>query len=157
MQQAVNVVAERFTWVKGEPGIGLRWKKWLKNVQRYMEGYGIDNAQRKVSLLLYTGGPQLEELYDSLPTPAQWPAAYATGGAQDNDFEPAVFRLNEYFKPGQNDYFELDAFFKAVHEPGETLLQFVARLRKLQGTCGLEKTEGLPPVADRLIVSRVMS
>ena len=157
MQQAVCVVAERFTWVKGEPGIGLRWKKWLKNLQRYMGGNAITDAQRKLDLLLYTGGPQLEEMFDALPDPATWPIAYREGGDQNNVFDRAVYKLNDYFKPSHNDYFDLDAFFKAVQEPGETLLQFVARLRKLQSTCGLETTTGLPSIIERLIISRVVS
>ena len=46
-----------------------RWKKWLQSFQYFLVAKGVVNDAQKKALLLYTGGIQVQELYETLTDP----------------------------------------------------------------------------------------
>ena len=51
------------------------------------------------------------------------------------DYDTAQAKLDAYFSPKKNIDYQIFQFHQAVQQPGETVDQFVTRLRKLAATC----------------------
>ena len=45
---------------------GQRWPKWCKEFERYVKGSGITDDEQKMNMLLYTAGPDVCDIYDTL-------------------------------------------------------------------------------------------
>ena len=45
---------------------GLRWKKWLGRFERLTIRMGISDDKQKRALLLHYGGPEVDEIFDTL-------------------------------------------------------------------------------------------
>ena len=72
-----------------------RWQQWLKRFKRYLLAMDIKSKARQRAMLLYAAGPEVEAVFDSLPD-----------NGEDDDFDTACEKLNEYFSPeevGQAD------------------------------------------------------
>ena len=82
----------------------------------------ITNDKQKRALLLYQAGEATQEIFETLPE---------TG----DDCATAQAKLDEYFSPKKNVDYQVFQFRQAVQQPGETVDQFVTRLRKLAATC----------------------
>ena len=82
----------------------------------------ITNDKQKRALLLYQAGEATQEIFETLPE---------TG----DDYATAQAKLDEYFSPKKNVDYQVFQFCQAVQQPGETVDQFVTRLRKLAATC----------------------
>ena len=67
---------------------GPRWKKWLARLEQMLIGMNITVSKRKRALLLHYAGPEVDEIFDTLPN---------TG--DDSDYATTVEKLNEYFSP----------------------------------------------------------
>ena len=65
---------------------GPRWKNWLGRLERLFIGMNITIPKRKRALLLRYAGPEVDNIFDSLPD---------NGDA--NDYDTAVERLIESF------------------------------------------------------------
>jgi len=75
-------------------------------------------------LLLHFAGPDVQEIFATLPD---------TGEA--TDYQAAVDALNAYFVPQVNSAFARQTFHQLQQKEGETVLQFVTRLRKAARDC----------------------
>ena len=84
----------------------------------------ITVAKRKRALLLHYAGPEVDEIFDTLPN---------TG--DDSDYDTAVAKLNEYFSPQANTTYEVYSFRQTKQKEGESLDSFHTRLRQLMKTC----------------------
>ena len=82
----------------------------------------ITNDKQKRALLLYQAGEATQEIFETLPE---------TG----DDYATAQAKLDQYFSPKKNVNYQVFQFRQAVQQPGETVDQFVTRLRKLAATC----------------------
>jgi len=80
-----------------------------------------DNARQK-AIMLHLLGPETERIFDTL-TP------------EDDTYEKAMQILNEHFKQKKNVPFEISVFHKASQKQGESMEQFVTRLRQLSLHC----------------------
>ena len=87
-------------------------------------GMNITVAKRKRALLLHYAGPDVDEIFDTLPN---------TGN--DSDYDTAVAKLNEYFSPQANTTYEVYNFRQTKQKEGESLDSFHTRLRQLAKTC----------------------
>jgi len=58
---------------------GPHWEKWLARLERMLIGTNITVPKRKRALLLHYAGPDVDEIFDTLPN---------TG--EDNDYDTAV-------------------------------------------------------------------
>lgn len=116
----------------GEPSsVGRRWQRWLKSFSVYADSKGlliqVDKADNKIqrrALLLYSAGEAVQEIFETLPD---------TGEAKD--YEKAVKALNDYFIPKVNSTYQNHLFRSMEQENGETVAQFVTRLRHVVKDC----------------------
>ena len=102
--------------------LSQHWKSWKKRFQTYVAALDIKEDKQKRALLLYQAGKATQEIFETLE---------GTG----EDYKTAKEKLDEYFSPKKNVDYEIFQFCKATQEPGETVDQFVTRLRKLAATC----------------------
>ena len=110
--------------VHADGNAGPRWKRWLGRLERILIGKNITVAKRKQALLLHYAGPDVDEIFGTLPN---------TG--DDGDYDTAVAKLNEYFSPQVNTTYEVYNFRQTKQKEGESLDSFHTRLRQLAKTC----------------------
>lgn len=78
--------------------------------------------RKKRATLLHMGGLSLQEDYYNIP------GAHATD-TEDDVFEIAVKKLDEYFSPKQSRVYERHLFRLMKQEPWEKFEKFLIRLR----------------------------
>ena len=103
---------------------GPRWKKWLGRFERLTIAMGITDDKQKRALLLHYGGPEVDEIFETLQDVGE-----------DKDYNKAVEKLTAYFSPQVNTTYEVYNFRQAKQKDGETLDSFHTRLRNLAKTC----------------------
>ena len=112
--------------------IGPRWTRWLTSFELYADGKGLiisegttaATKQRRRATLLHLAGPDVQEIFTTLTE---------TGDA--TNYASAVEALNAYFVPQVNSAFARQTFHRITQNPGETVQQFVTRLRKAAKDC----------------------
>ena len=110
---------------KGEPNsLSVRWKRWKRAFNLYVASKGVTNEGQKVTLLLHSGGIELQEIYYTL-----------VSEDQDTSFNDCVAVLDNYFTPKVNVPFERHVFRQMQQMEGETIDQFVCRLRQKAISC----------------------
>ena len=115
--------------------LGPRWTRWLTSFELYADGKGLiidDDAtavvkQRRRALLLHLAGPDVQDVFSTLPD---------TG--EVTDYKKAVTALNTYFVPRVNSTYARQTFHKLCQEPGETVQQFSTRLRRTARDCDFQ-------------------
>ena len=93
---------------------------------------GVVNDAQKKALLLHTAGIEVQELYETLRDPGpsvEFEEDTAT------DLEKTVHNLNAYFVTKLNEPYERHVFRSMAQQDGETVGQFMARLRKQAQNC----------------------
>ncbi|XP_070535101.1 uncharacterized protein [Ptychodera flava] len=109
-----------------------RSTRWLTSFELYADGKGLildENAsaatkQRQRALLLHLAGPDVQDIFSTLSN---------TGSA--TEYSEAVTALNTFFVPKVHPAFARQTFHQIVQKQGETVLQFVTRLRKAAKDC----------------------
>lgn len=112
--------------------LGTRWKRWLTSFELYADGKGLilgdetpaATLQRRRALLLHLAGPDVQDIFSTLPN---------TGNAAD--YSAAVKALNDYFVPKVNTALARREFQNLRQKPGETVQQFATRLRQRVKDC----------------------
>ena len=95
---------------------GSRWKKWLGRFGRLTIGITISDEKQKRALLLHNGGPEVDEIFDTLQD-----------DGEDKDYEKAVEKLTTHFSPRVNVMYEVYTLRQAKQKDGETLDCFSAQ------------------------------
>ena len=116
----------------GDPsGVGRRWQRWMKSFSVYADSKGLiiqadkaDNKVQRRALLLHSAGEAVQEIFETLAE---------TGEAKD--YEKAVKALNDYFIPKVNSTYQNHVFRSMEQQDGETVAQFVTRLRQVVKDC----------------------
>ena len=107
----------------GDPNkIAQTWDKWQKSFQYVLDVSGITNDKRKKAMLLHMAGPETQEVFDTL-TPA------------NDTYDKALEALTSHFSVKKNVPFERNVFHDTKQKAGESVEQFVTRLRKLTASC----------------------
>ena len=101
-----------------------RWTQWLDRFYTYLAAADIKEATQKRALLLYQAGPEVYEIFKTLPD---------TGEAKD--FQKAVDALTLYFEPEKNRIYQVYLFRQATQQPTESVDEFHTRLRRLTKYC----------------------
>ena len=109
--------------------VAQRWQQWLKRFKRYLLAMDIKSKARQRAMLLYAAGPEVEAIFDTLPD-----------NGEDDDFDTACEKLNEYFSPSKNVAFEVYKFRQARQQEHETLDAYYTRLCTLAKTCEFADT-----------------
>ncbi len=76
--------------VSDTDGIGLRWTKWIKRLERLFEMKAVADSDKKINQLFLYGGSDLEDVYDT----------YKTNG---EDFAAVCAKLRDHFNPKSNN------------------------------------------------------
>ncbi|KAK3720930.1 hypothetical protein QZH41_014537, partial [Actinostola sp. cb2023] len=100
----------------------------------------ISLNEQKRAMLLHYAGPDVDEIFDTLPD---------TG--EDDDFDTAVEKLNQYFSPKTNTTYEVYNFRQAKQKEGEMLYSFHTRLRQLSKYCAFPDTD--KEIKEQIILS----
>ena len=90
----------------------------------------ITDATQKRVLLLHYAGPDVDDIFETLPD---------TG--EDKDYKKAVECLNTYFVPKVNIVYEEYQFRQAKQRSNENLASYHTRLRQLSKHCGFADVE----------------
>ena len=130
---AASVKIDDLTSIKsfdphGDPSnVGRRWRRWLKCFCLYADSKGLkiqeDSADNKVqrrAFLLHLAGVDVQEIFETLAD---------TGAAAD--CAKAEKALNDYFIPNVNSTFQNHVFRSMEQQDGETVAQFVTRLKQV--------------------------
>ena len=121
---------EKFDTVRDLPNIGTRWKRWLAYFEIYADSRGLiltdsdANKQRRRALLLHSAGQAVQDIFVTLAN---------TGTVKD--YILAVDALNAHFIPKVNASQARYEFRNTIPAPGESVLQFVVRLRAIAVEC----------------------
>ena len=99
---------------------------------------GITKDEQKTALLLHTGGFNLQELYYTL-----------VPGSDIVSFSESMVLLDGFFSPQLNVPFERHQFRQMEQTSGESVDQFVCRLRQKAIICEFEKVD--EAIRDQLI------
>ena len=116
--------------------LGTRWEARLARFDIYVAAAAITDKTQKRALLLHLAGESVQKVFKGLKD---------TG----DDCASAVKALNAYFLPKKNVRYERYVFKQIVQEPGESIDQFVARLRTLSQTC--EFADADDAIADQVV------
>ena len=111
-----------FDPVSDPSSLSQRWKAWKRRFETYLVATNVTADKQKRALLLYQAGEETQDLFDTLTD---------TG----TDYATALTKLDAYFTPKKNVDYEIFQFRQAVQKEGETIDQFVTRLRKVAATC----------------------
>ena len=125
--------------VHEDSNAGPRWEKWLTRFERLLCGLNITADKRKTALLLHYAGPDVDDIYDTLPT------------SSNEDYKTVVEKLNQYFSPQTNVAFEVFNFRQAKQKPDESLDSYHTRLRHLSQTC--EFSDPAKEIKDHIILT----
>jgi hypothetical protein len=85
----------------------------------------ITDATQKRALLLHYAGPDVDDIFETLPNTSE-----------DIDYKKAVECLNTYFVPKVNMVYEEYQFRQAKQRSSENLASYHTRLRQLAKHCG---------------------
>ena len=103
----------------------------MKSFSVYADSKGLiiqadkaDNKVQRRALLLHSAGEAVQEIFETLAE---------TGEAKD--YEKAVKALNDYFIPKVNSTYQNHVFRSMEQQDGETVAQFVTRLRQVVKDC----------------------
>ena len=127
--------------------VAENWKKFKKRFEIYLNatrGADKDN-QTKTLLLLHIMGEEAQEVYDTFKFDTE------DGQSTAMVFDKVINMFDKYCTPKKNLTLERFHFMKAVQNNGESVDQFVIRLKTLSKSCEFgELEESL--VKDRLVV-----
>jgi len=126
--------------------VSQRWKQWYRSFRYMAEAKDISSAKRLKSLLLHSAGTEVQELFEDLVDPKAGQVV-----TNDSDFKRCVRTLEHHFKAASNPIFERHSFRQMTFIPGETMSQFVVRLRQQARLCEFDDN------ADDMIRDQVVS
>lgn len=112
---------------QGDPtSVGVRWERWKRALNIYLEASNITNEGKKRACLLHFGGLELQEIFYNIP-----------GASEEGDevFTTALLKLDEYFAPKQSKVYERHMFRLLKQEPDEKFDKFLVRLRNQAEKC----------------------
>ena len=107
--------------VNAEPtSLSIEWNKWISRFENLVVALGITDDGRKKALLLYYGGKDVHDIYNTL-TPVK--AEVETLAAED--YTDAKQNLTTYFTPSKNETFEVYNFRSLKQKEGEAIDKYV--------------------------------
>ena len=121
---------------------GEDFERWSKGVERYLVAVNISESNRKCAVLLHLLGPDIADVYDTLPDPADPP---------QDVFDCCKIKLTSYLSPSHNVIAERMSFHNMCMQTGEEFDQFLGRLRVQGRRCGFSVAEQERELRDRCV------
>ncbi|KAF0289669.1 hypothetical protein FJT64_012094 [Amphibalanus amphitrite] len=106
--------------------MGGDFDRWLTSVDLYLDALDVTSEARKRAMLLHLIGPDLQQVFGTLPEPVGVEGAYEISKA----------KLRAYLTPARNTIAEKLAFSTIRMEAGEKFEAYLARLRVAANRCG---------------------
>ena len=117
----------------GEPAtLAQRWDKWKAEFELYVAASGVDDKVQKRALLLHLAGPGVREIFKTYPVEVQGDA---------KEFDKAMTCLSNHFKVKKNVPLARQKLLASKPNPGETINNFVTRLKSLAEHCDYGEEE----------------
>lgn len=124
--------APKFDCYSDPATLGPRWTRWLSAFELFADGKGLilgqnvndATKQRRRALLLHHAGTDVQDIFSTLEN---------TGTV--TEYDAAVAALNAYFVPRLNTALARQSFYQITRNTGETIQQFVTRLRQAAKDC----------------------
>ena len=114
--------------VEGEPeNIEQKWKRWIDEFGLFTAASGVSDGSQKRALLLHLGGPEVRDIFRTLEDAG-------------NTYDSAVAALNKHFKCKKNIPMARQKFMLCEPQTGETIDQYITRLKILVKDCSYERT-----------------
>ncbi|XP_063892502.1 uncharacterized protein K02A2.6-like [Helicoverpa armigera] len=126
-----QITLEKFECAGDTTSVAIRWEKWKRSLQIYLLAAGIVDDQKQTASLLHFGGPELQEIFFSIPENSD-------SGSSGTTFKTAVKKLDNYFAPKQSKVYERHVFRLLKQEPQEKFEKFLVRLRQQAAKCDLD-------------------
>ena len=120
--------------------ISTHWKKRTQSFEYFIDATAVHNDQRKKAILLHSAGPQVQETFTTLTVASEL-------------FMDTLNSLNLYFNPKKNVHYERYKFLQLKQEDGETIDNFVTRLKIHVKSCDYNNYNEDEVVIDKLILS----
>ncbi|XP_038053951.1 organic cation transporter 1-like [Patiria miniata] len=115
----------------GDPSnVGIAWQRWLRSFELYAVGRGVKNAEQKRALLLHCAGTEVQDIFFSLEEEEGSDA-----------YEKSKKTLSKHFQPKINVPYERYCFRSMAQEDGESIEQFIVRLRQRAVRCNFQNAD----------------
>ncbi|CAH3154934.1 unnamed protein product [Porites evermanni] len=128
-EKPVNEIRQK-SYLEDPNTLAVRWKLWKRSFNLYFVAKGITKDEQKTALLLHTGGLNFQELSYTLLT-----------GTDKKPFAESMELLDNYFAPQLNVPYERHQFRQMEQSSGESVHQFVCRLRQKAIFCEFENVD----------------
>lgn len=115
-----------------------QWEEWAAELTMYFDAANITAGKRKRALLLYLGGKQIRQIYDTYVD-------------TENTYDSALTILNTHFERAENLSYERFKFHSAKIFPNENVLTYMTRLRKLVKSCKFDEYSPEDALVDHYI------
>lgn len=132
---AVNIEIQgvvSFDCIGNSSALAPRWKKWLKSFQYFLVAKGVVNDAQKKALLLHSTGIEVQKPYKPLADPGPGEEVEED---MATEFEKTARTLNAYFVTKLNEPYKQHVFRNLAQQDGETVEQFIAKLRTQAQNC----------------------
>lgn len=120
---------EKFTCTGELEVLCSTWKKWKRGLEIYFAAANITDPKTKQTTLLHLGSLQLQEIFYSLAN------SHDSTNNTDNEYEKIITKFDEYFQPKVRLIYERHVFRNIKQEIGETVENFINRLKKQTEKC----------------------
>ena len=131
----------------GEPAtLAQRWDKWKAEFELYVAASGVEDKKQMRALLLHLAGPGVREIFKTY-------SAQVRG--DDEGFDKATKCLSDHLKVKKNVPVARQTVLASTPNPGETINNFVTRLKSLAEHCDYGKQED-NQVRD-IVISHIMN
>lgn len=130
-----------FDYASHTDDVGIEWRKWLKSFETMVRASRISDEEWKKDLLLHYAGPNVQQLFDTLP---DLPSSEMRGPLMNVDnytpnmtsYEEAAAKLNAFFLPKENSTYERHLLRQMKQKVDESIDSFTVRLRVQAERCG---------------------
>ena len=117
----------------GEPAtLAQRRDKWKAEFELYVAASGVEDKLQKRALLLHLAGPGVREIFKTYPDEVKGDA---------KDFDKAMTCLSNHFEVKKNVSLARQKLLASKPNPGETMNNFVTRLKRLAEHCNYGEEE----------------
>ncbi|KAF0313408.1 hypothetical protein FJT64_016063 [Amphibalanus amphitrite] len=123
----------------------MDFSRWLKGLEFYAEAMDITDDRRRTAVLLHLMGPDIQDVFDTLPEPT------AAATAATSQYDTAVAKLRQYLQPTSNLMAERVTFHRTSMYAGESFDAYLARLRAVAGRCGFPAADLDRELRDRSV------
>ncbi|XP_055604197.1 uncharacterized protein K02A2.6-like [Uranotaenia lowii] len=143
MIRSLGMHMQPFDYASHTDDAGIEWQKWIRSFETMIRASRIEDEDWKKDLLLHYAGPNVQQLFDTLP---EVPGTEMRGPLLNiehytpnmTSYEEAKTKLNAFFLPKENSTYERHLLRQMKQRAGESIDSFTIRLRVQAERCGFD-------------------